>query len=168
MHWVLNYRAMRVTVSRGVLLLLVVTIVVHLGLPTHVDGRTPVRAAQGCKAKCIQCWPSDLYLSISWGLPEGGDFDHEHGPCNMVNCSSGCGETEEEETTFALTGFLGTEQLMRLAIRGSVDDVARAQARFPDAIRYNADRHAFQILGCDGVLIAHVPVHPLLRRGAVD
>lgn len=136
-----------------------------------VAGKTPAVDAKGasgeCPAMCLACgWPpGSLWWAATFTAP-GGDYDHTHPDCNMVTCG-GCIDSEEDEQGLLFVEETNAEALLRLASSGTHSELIAGLRRYPGQVEFNSERHAFQVIGCGGVPIAHIPVSPVIRVEAL-
>lgn len=88
--------------------------------------------AKGAKDHVNECWLSN------------GSCDRWH----PIGCNPILAEAATDLTTL----------WQRLAVGMPASDVAKAIREWPDVIELNSVREAIQVVGCDGQIIAHLPI----------
>lgn len=92
-----------------------------------------------------------------WCLP-GSCFEHHH-PCEPDD--AGCADCTDPDFAHMLGEGLPA---MWAAVRSGALQAGDLAARFPQSIEINEERGALQIIGCGGMVVAHVPLDQVSNK----
>ncbi len=102
-----------------------------------------------------------------WSVPEPSPHTRFHG-CTGATSQGECEDFHVTGCTAMLAtlpGADGVEADLRAFVNNllheSFDVVKGIVALNPDHLRFDRERHALQIVGCEGSIVAHIPISPL-------
>lgn len=112
---------------------------------------TPKTAAVHCDYICDPCGANK---TVAFAFQQNSDVDDPFS-CSTGGCISG-------DCFVAFNGAdPATAVVAAIQSDASLQEVARVVRKYSSYVRYNLKRSAFQILGCNGDVIANIPVDPI-------
>ena len=114
-----------------------------------------IRAAMvHCPGTCVDC-PSWTDFSSPYGP---GNEDEIHNICDGYTCAYVCdGQNEMDADEAELAARVRAEAIVAAA-DGAADEIAELIAFHPEVVTLNRERGAVQLIGCNGLVIGHLPL----------
>jgi hypothetical protein len=122
--------------------------------------------AESCSMTCWICLPDEHAMQLGGVARDAEGYFHTEcfpGGCgyHWYSCSGGgesAGSGPDADPGEVWTAFVDAEP----------DELPDLLERHPDVIRYNSDRRAIQVVGCDQQVVVHVPVTEAQLQALTD